>query len=194
MSPSDPNPPGAPAGQRASASPAAPGRTATAPRPDPGTARTTGGPRAPERAESSPRPAASTAAKASSASKGAPAPGAPRRVRLNVARVDPWSVMKLAFLLSVGIGIAIVVATGVLWSVLDGMGVFTDVNSVVGQILADSSFDVNDYVGFRKVISLATVIAVVDVVLITAIATLGAFLYNLASTLVGGLHVTLSDD
>lgn len=191
MSPSDPNPSGAPAGQRASASPAASGRTATAPRPGPGTTRTPGGPPA-ERAESS--HAASTAAKASSAAKAAPAPGAPRRVRLNVARVDPWSVMKLAFLLSVGIGIAIVVATGVLWSVLDGMGVFADVNSVVGQILADSSFDVNDYVGFRKVISLATVIAVVDVVLITAIATLGAFLYNLASTLVGGLHVTLSDD
>lgn len=193
MSPSDPKPPGAPAGQRASASPGAPARTATAPRPGPGTARTTAGPRAGEQAGPT-RPAASAATPVSSASKAAAAPGAPRRVRLNVARVDPWSVMKLSFLLSVGIGIAIVVATGVLWSVLDGMGVFTDVNSVVGQILADSSFDVNDYVGFRKVISLATVIAVVDVVLITAIATLGAFLYNLASTLVGGLHVTLSDD
>ena len=118
----------------------------------------------------------------------------PRRVRLTVSRVDPWSVMKLAFLLSVAIGIALVVAAGVLWSVLDGMGVFADVNSVVGQILDDASFDVNDYVGFSKVISLATVVAVVDVVLITAIATLGAFLYNLASTLVGGLHVTLTDD
>jgi hypothetical protein len=115
-------------------------------------------------------------------------------VRLTVSRVDPWSVMKLAFLLSVAFGIALVVATGVLWTVLDGMGVFADVNRVVGEVMADQSFDVNDFVGFSKVLSLSTVIAVVDVVLVTAIATLGAFLYNLASTLVGGLHLTLSDD
>jgi hypothetical protein len=38
------------------------------------------------------------------------------------------------------------------------------------------------------------IVAVVDVVLITAIATLGAFLYNLAATLLGGLEVTLAED
>ena len=35
-----------------------------------------------------------------------------------------------------------------------------------------------------------TLIAVVDVVLVTAIATLGAFLYNLSASLLGGLEVT----
>lgn len=123
-----------------------------------------------------------------------PAPGAPRRVRLTVARVDPWSVMKLAFLLSVAIGIAMVVAAGVLWTVLDGMGIFTQVNDFLSQILGAGRFDVNDYIGFGKVVSLGTVIAVVNVVLLTALATLGAFLYNIATNLVGGLHVTLSDD
>ena len=122
------------------------------------------------------------------------APGAARRVRLTVARVDPWSVMKLSFLLSVAIGVALVVAAGVLWTILDGMGLFSDINGVVGEVMADPSFDVMDYIGFGKVLSLATVIAVVDVVLLTALATLGAFLYNIASSLVGGLHLTLSDD
>ncbi len=123
-----------------------------------------------------------------------PAPGAPRRVRLTVARVDPWSVMKLAFLLSVAIGIAMVVAAGVLWTVLDGMGIFTQINDFLSQILGAGKFDINDYVGFGKVLSLGTVIAVVNVVLLTALATLGAFLYNIATNLVGGLHLTLSDD
>jgi hypothetical protein len=115
-------------------------------------------------------------------------------VRLTVSRVDPWSVMKLAFLLSVAIGIALVVAAGMLWSILDGMGVFADLSDVIGQILGDPAFSLEDYVGFSQVLSLATVVAVVDVVLLTAIATLGSFLYNLSSALVGGLHVTLSDD
>ena len=138
------------------------------------------------------RSAPSGTARPSSGST-SPPPGAPRRVRLTVARVDPWSVMKLSFLLSVALGIALVVASGVLWTILDGMGVYADINRVTTEILAQP-FDVLEYVGFGKVLSLATVIAVVDVVLITALATLGAFLYNVASTLVGGLHVTLSDD
>ncbi|GAA0305880.1 DUF3566 domain-containing protein [Kineococcus aurantiacus] len=119
----------------------------------------------------------------------------PRRVRLTLARVDPWSVTKLSFLLSVAVGIALVVATAVIWSVLDGMGVFTDLNGLLKDVVGQEvDFDLLDYVGFGKVISLATVIAVVDVVLLTALSTIVAFLYNVSSALVGGLHVTLSDD
>lgn len=123
----------------------------------------------------------------------APRPGAPRRVRLTVARLDAWSVMKLSFLLSVALGIALVVSAGVLWTILDGMGVYADINRVTSEVLAQP-FDVLEYVGFREVLSLATVIAVVNVLLITALSTLGAFLYNVSSALVGGLHITLSDD
>jgi hypothetical protein len=103
--------------------------------------------------------------------------------------------MKLSFLLSVAIGIAMVVASGVLWTVLDGMGVFSDINDLVAQIMGSSgAFDINDFVGFGKVLSIGTVLAVVNVVLLTALSTLGAFLYNIAASLVGGLHLTLSDD
>ena len=166
-----------------------PERTATAP----GAAHNGAAPRKPD------SPASKTAAKrpAPRPQRPAPrpAPGAPRRVRLLVSRVDPWSVMKLSFLLSVAIGIAMVVAAGVLWTVLDGMGVFTDVNDLVAKIMGSSgAFDINDYVGFGKVLSIGTVLAVVNVVLLTALSTLGAFLYNIAASLVGGLHLTLSDD
>jgi hypothetical protein len=119
----------------------------------------------------------------------------PRRVRLTLARVDPWSVTKLSFLLSVAVGIALVVATAVIWSVLDGMGVFTDLNGLLKDVVGNEvDFNLLDYVGFGKVISLATVVAVADVVLLTALSTILAFLYNVSSALVGGLHVTLSDD
>ena len=122
------------------------------------------------------------------------ADGVPRRVRLTVARVDPWSVTSLAFLLSVAVGLALVVATGAVWTVLNGMGVFSDINRVLRDVIGSQAIDVFEYVGFGKVISLATVVAVVDVVLLTALATITAFLYNVSATLVGGLRVTLSDD
>jgi hypothetical protein len=137
-------------------------------------------------------------AKAASSSR--PASGAlaggsgPRRVRLAVSRVDPWSVMKLSFLISVAIGIMIVVATAVVWLTLDGLHVFASLNDLVTEILADSSINLMRYVEFDRVISVATLVAVVDVFLITALATIGAFLYNITAALVGGVHVTMTDE
>ena len=136
-----------------------------------------------------------SAAPASSSANAAPR-GTGRRVRLTVSRVDPWSAMKMSFLLSVALGIAGVVMVAVLWTILAGMGVFDQVNGLVGQIIqdGDSSFDIMDFLGFGRVVSLAIVIGVIDVILMTALATLAAFLYNVSSSLVGGLQLTLTDD
>lgn len=118
----------------------------------------------------------------------------PRRVRLAISRVDPWSVMKLSFLMSVAIGIMIVVASAVVWLTLDGLEVFAKLNGLIVEILADSDFDLMQYVEFDRVISVATLVAVVDVFLITALSTIGAFLYNITAALVGGVHVTMTDE
>lgn len=120
----------------------------------------------------------------------------PRRVRLAVSRVDPWSVMKLSFLLSIAIGIMIVVASVVFWLVLDGLHVFTEVNDMVVTILGEDTTqtDILQYVELQRFVSLATIIAVVDVVLLTALSTIGAFLYNVVAALVGGIHLTLTDE
>ncbi|WP_231494842.1 DUF3566 domain-containing protein [Cellulomonas sp. KRMCY2] len=129
------------------------------------------------------------------AGSAAPSSSGPRRVRLAVARIDPWSVMKLSFLLSVAVGIMIVVATSVIWYTLDSMAVFTSVNDTIAVIANDPAFfNLLDYVAFDRVISLATMIAVVDIVLLTALATIGAFLYNIVAALVGGVHLTMTDD
>ena len=119
-----------------------------------------------------------------------------RRVKLTVSRVDPWSVMKMSFLVSVAIGIAGVILMAVLWLILSGMGVFADINRTVDNVVGNSGskFDLMDYIGFGRVVSLSIVIGVIDVILMTAIATLGAFLYNVCSSLVGGLQLTLTDD
>lgn len=122
-------------------------------------------------------------------------PGAPRRVRLALSRIDPWSVMKLAFLLSVAIGIMIVVAAAVVWLTLDGMQVFAKADSLVREVLgAESPVNILEYVEFQRIVSAATLVAVIDVFLMTALSTIGAFLYNLTAALVGGVHLTLTDE
>ena len=104
--------------------------------------------------------------------------------------------MKLSFLLSVAIGIMIVVAAAVVWYTLDGLAVFTRSTTTIADDhrATTTFFDLLEYAPFDRVISLATMIAVVDVVLLTALSTIGAFLYNIVAALVGGVHLTLTDD
>lgn len=126
-----------------------------------------------------------------------PAPKAKaRKARLLVSKVDPWSVLKLSFLLSVAVGIVTVVAAIVLWTVLDLTGIFDRVNALLGDIAGSESggFDLREYASLGQVVSFATIIAVVNVVLLTALSMLAAILYNISSTLVGGIGVTLTDD
>ncbi|WP_443022584.1 DUF3566 domain-containing protein [Sinomonas sp.] len=126
-----------------------------------------------------------------------PAPKAKqRRARLLVSKVDPWSVLKMAFLLSVALGIVTVVASIVLWTVLDITGIFDKINGLLGQVAGSESggFDLRKVASLGQVASFATIIAVVNVVLLTALSMLTAVLYNLASALVGGIGVTLTDD
>ena len=131
----------------------------------------------------------------------APAPQAvkaarnPRRARLHLSRVDPWSVMKMAFLLSIAIGIVMIVAVLILWGVLGAAGVWDSINKSVNDIVGDgSTWDVTNYLGTSRVLGFTMIVAVIDVVLFTAVATLGAFLYNMAAALLGGVEVTLTED
>jgi hypothetical protein len=122
----------------------------------------------------------------------------PRRARLRLSRVDPWSVMKVAFLLSIALGIVTVVSVFMVWSVLGAAGVWTSINKTVSDTVSSgsttSTFNIENYLGMSRVLGFTMLTSVIDVVLITAIATLGAFLYNMAASLLGGIEVTLSED
>ncbi|MBW3069807.1 MULTISPECIES: DUF3566 domain-containing protein [unclassified Actinomyces] len=121
----------------------------------------------------------------------------PRRVRLALTRVDPWSVMKASFLLSVAAGIMLVVAAAFVWFMLDAMHVFSTIQDLVGTVMDSSNNAYSaliEYMKFSRAISMATVIAVVNIILMTALATIGAFLYNITAALVGGVHLTLADE
>ena len=128
---------------------------------------------------------------------GAPA-RAPRRARLRLSRIDPWSVMKVSFLLSIAFGIVTVVSVFLVWSVLGAAGVWDSINNTVSDTVSSgnnvSTFDISDYLGMSRVLGFTMLVSVIDVILITAIATLGAFLYNMAASLLGGIEVTLAED
>ncbi|MFE1170873.1 DUF3566 domain-containing protein [Streptomyces sp. NPDC058773] len=120
-----------------------------------------------------------------------------RKARLRVARADPWSVMKVSFLLSIALGICTVVAVAVLWMVMNAMGVFSTVGGTISEATGSgdgAGFDLQAFLSLPRVLLFTSIIAVIDVVLATALATLGAFIYNLSAGFVGGVELTLAED
>lgn len=119
----------------------------------------------------------------------------PRTVRLTVSAVDPWSVMKMSFLMSVAIGIATIVAFIVLWIVLQATGVMSGLESTMSELAgAESAERIVGIFGFGRVVAAGFIIAVINIVLMTALSTLAAFIYNIGSLIAGGFSLTLTDD
>ncbi|WP_445524817.1 DUF3566 domain-containing protein [Streptomyces cyslabdanicus] len=120
-----------------------------------------------------------------------------RKARLRVAKADPWSVMKVSFLLSIALGVCTVVAAAVLWMVMNAMGVFSTVGGTISEATGSNEsngFDLQSFLSLPHVLMFTSIIAVIDVVLATALATLGAFIYNLSAGFVGGVELTLAED
>ena len=149
--------------------------------------------------------AGSTAAVAApSADSVVSAPRAPRvgsrrtrKARLRLARIDPWSVMKTTFLFSIAFGVMLIIVVSVLWSIIAGSGALDAVNQFMTTLVGDQGggeFRVEDFISGSRILGFAAVLAAIDVVIITAVSTLFAFLYNLAATIMGGLEVTLAED
>lgn len=124
-----------------------------------------------------------------------PATEGPRRAHLRVSRVDPWSVMKTSFILSLGVGIVVIVAIVLLWMILTAFGVFEAINKTVNDVAGSStSFDLMELISFGRVFGYSLVLAAFEVVMTSALATLVAAIYNVTSGFTGGFEVTLSED
>ncbi|MEV4414987.1 DUF3566 domain-containing protein [Catellatospora sp. NPDC049609] len=133
------------------------------------------------------------AVRAARTSAGSAASRGPRRARLSVKRIDPWSVMKFSFAVSFVLLVVIVVATSVLYLALDAMGVFSSLNTTLADLF-NSNGGANSFrISASAVIGTSAILGAINVVLFTALMTLGAFIYNVCADLVGGVEITLAE-
>ena len=121
-----------------------------------------------------------------------------RRARLRISRVDPWSVMKTSLLFGVAGWIIFIVATYILFTVIGMTGLYEAINSTVSQVFTSpdsaTTFDIQQIINTTRATAFAALIGAVNVVIVTALATIFAFLYNLSAIVMGGIEVTMAED
>jgi hypothetical protein len=139
-------------------------------------------------AEPASRPQASSRLQVGTRHKG------PVRASMQIRRIDPWSTLKVSLVLSVAQFFVWMIAVAFLYLVLGGMGVWSKLNSNVGDLLTSTGGSAGgELVSSGTIFGGAALIGLVNIVLLTAMATAGAFIYNLTTDLVGGVEVTLAD-
>ena len=117
----------------------------------------------------------------------------PVRASMQIRRIDPWSTLKVSLMLSVALFFVWMIAVAFLYLVLGGMGVWAKLNSNVGDLLNNTSGSSGELVSSGTIFGGAVLIGLVNIVLMTAMATIAAFIYNLTTDLIGGVEVTLAD-
>lgn len=112
-----------------------------------------------------------------------------KQVRLKLVYLDFWSVVKLSFLTFICSGIVQVVFAVLVWVVLNSTGIFSDLDKLIQQILADPTFSVTTSFSLVQVALFSTIVAALNVVVGTALGAIFAVLYNLSARITGGLLV-----
>ena len=122
----------------------------------------------------------------------------PRKAHLQVARFEPWSVMKFSFIMSLVCFLVLFVAVAVLYVILSWLGVFGALSGTIHDLTSNDqgkSGGINPASWFSaaRILGYTALIGTLNVLLITALATVWSVIYNMAADLVGGVEVTLKE-
>ena len=119
-----------------------------------------------------------------------------RRAQLSLQRIEPWSVMKFSFLISLVGWVVLFVAVAIIFFTLSKLGVFHKIEQTWGLVTTSKNHPTSSatrWFSASRVLGYTMLVGAVNVIIMTALATVGAVIYNLLSTFSGGIEVTLKE-
>ncbi len=116
-----------------------------------------------------------------------------KKVRLRLSYIDPLSIIKTTFVLSIVFGIASVFALIFVWYLLNLSGSLDAATGLVSDVFG-TGFNIAGILSFSRVVTLGILVTTIQVVVWTLISGLFAIIYNVFAEFIGGVEVTLSDD
>ena len=126
--------------------------------------------------------------------KKAKRPVGTRQVRLRLVYVDFWSMVKLSFLIALAGSIVIVVATALVWVILNQTGVFTQVDALLKDVTGQNNYSIMDQFSLGQVLGFSIVVGILNVVVGTVLGAIVSVLYNLSVRITGGLLVGFTNN
>jgi ABC-type nickel/cobalt efflux system permease component RcnA len=121
-------------------------------------------------------------------------PVATKQVRLKLVYVDFWSAVKLSFLVAISLGIVLVVVTVLVYLVLESTQVFSKLDDLLRDVLGDPSFTITENFTLNQVALFAVIVAILNIVVGTALGAIASLLYNLSVKITGGLLVGFTNN
>lgn len=126
------------------------------------------------------------AAKSAAARAAGPAP---KQVKLKLVHIDFWSAVRVGFLCTVAVGVAILVAFFLTWLVASQAGIFGSINNLLNGASGSSSLDVSSTLSLPRVMSFALALAFVQMVAGTLLSGVTALIFNVIGRITGGVSV-----
>jgi hypothetical protein len=117
-----------------------------------------------------------------------------KQVRLRLVYIDFWSAVKLSFLVGLCLAIISIVGAFLIWMVLDQTGIFDNLNSLFKDISGTSGSDLKSILGLGTVMGFSIVVAILNLVITTALGAVCSLLYNLSVKITGGLLVGFTNN
>ena len=117
-----------------------------------------------------------------------------KQVRLRLVYIDFWSAIKLSFLVTITMGIVLVIVSFLVWTLLNSLGIFAQIDGILGDILGEGEFNLLDTFSLSQVMLFTLVVALLNMVAGTALGAVSALLYNFSVKLTGGLLVGFTNN
>lgn len=119
---------------------------------------------------------------------------AQKQVALKLVKIEVWSAIKAGFFVTFAAGIATVVGFFALWLVVGQIGLFASLNSLLSGVFGDGGVDIEQELSLPRVMSFATTLAIVNVILGTALTGLYAMIFNVIGKITGGIAIRFTNN
>ncbi|MBF0672226.1 MULTISPECIES: DUF3566 domain-containing protein [unclassified Salinibacterium] len=117
-----------------------------------------------------------------------------KQVRLRLVYIDFWSAVKLSFLIAVVLGVILIVMTILVWTILASTGIFSQLDSLLGDITGDETFSIMGSFSLIQIIGFSVVVALLNTIVGTALGAIWALIYNFTVRITGGLLVGFTNN
>ncbi|WP_158865732.1 DUF3566 domain-containing protein [Leifsonia sp. AG29] len=117
-----------------------------------------------------------------------------KRATMRLVYIDFWSALKISFLVSLVVAVVTVVVGLLLWWALDRFGVVHSAQTFLEGIAGSNGAGLVAGLTFPNVMTFTLVVALLEVIVVSALGAILAALFTLAVQVVGGWKVTFGSD